>query len=149
MLGARFLTALLFAATASVSAAPAPNFGPGPVVLNPPITYPTAGAVWHPTEIHTVTWDTSVLTESRKSENATLLLGYFEGDNFEDEHLDYSDPLVDTVTLGQGAAKFRVPHVITRETYIVALVSSTGQSVSPEFTIVGFNPGGPIQSATA
>jgi hypothetical protein len=59
----------------------------GQGVWNPPITTPREGDVWTIGSTQLVTWSTDTIPPSAANNIGTLLLGYFDGDD-RDENLD-------------------------------------------------------------
>ncbi|KAH9923462.1 uncharacterized protein BXZ73DRAFT_103895 [Epithele typhae] len=117
------LSLLLTAAAASVAALPS-------AVVSPHITAPHAVDVWPAGSVQTVSWDT---TDVPAGAVADIFLGHFE-DGSESEHLDLANPLATDVDLTLGSTQVTVPSVTPMESYIVALVGSSG-NISPEFSI--------------
>ncbi|KAI0335382.1 hypothetical protein GY45DRAFT_1333789 [Cubamyces sp. BRFM 1775] len=102
--------------------------------VSPPITYPTAGAVWKVGETQTITWDVAALNGAQPSNpQGKILLGVLYANGT--ERLDYDNPLVSGFPILGGNVSLTVPSVSTGENYIICLLGSSGD-ISPSFTIV-------------
>ncbi|KAG1776185.1 hypothetical protein EV702DRAFT_971944 [Suillus placidus] len=120
-------------------------------VVDPPITSPTAGTVWHVGEKQLVTWSTNGLSSNVTNPVGMLVLGY-NYNNSENLMLSEStnvkcyalsllnnlfldSPLATNINYTVGQVLITVPNVETREDYIVVLFGDSGNA-SPEFTII-------------
>ncbi|KAL4073105.1 hypothetical protein V8B97DRAFT_180027 [Scleroderma yunnanense] len=101
-------------------------------VVAPPITSPTAGAVWHVGETQTVTWSTANLPVNITNPNGMLVLGYLYNNS---ENLMLNSPLATNINYADGQVQITVPNVPTRDDYIVVLFGDSGNA-SPQFTII-------------
>lgn len=101
-------------------------------VVDPPITSPTAGAVWHVGEKQLVTWSTNGLPSNVTNPVGMLVLGYMYNNS---ENLMLNSPLATNINYTVGQVLITVPNVETREDYIVVLFGDSGNA-SPEFTII-------------
>ncbi|KAG2033693.1 hypothetical protein BDR03DRAFT_657713 [Suillus americanus] len=117
-------------------------------VVDPPITSPTAGTVWHVGEKQLVTWSTVGLSSNVTNSAGMLVLGYMYNNS---ENLMLNSPLATNINYADGQVLITVPNVETREDYIVVCklwVSARSSSnnfdqvfgdsgnASPEFTII-------------
>jgi len=59
------------------------------IVVNPQVTAPKAGDTWTTGSEQLVKWDTSKIPTEAKNYTGTIVLGYYEGDDNTNEHLDY------------------------------------------------------------
>ncbi|OAX41746.1 hypothetical protein K503DRAFT_649824, partial [Rhizopogon vinicolor AM-OR11-026] len=100
-------------------------------VVDPPITSPTAGTVWHVGEMQLVTWSTTALSPNITNPVGMLVLGYMYNNS---ENLMLNAPLATNINYMAGQAQITVPIVDTRDDYIVVLFGDSGNA-SPEFTI--------------
>ncbi|KAG2145888.1 hypothetical protein DEU56DRAFT_788666 [Suillus clintonianus] len=101
-------------------------------VVDPPITSPTAGTVWHVGDKQLVTWSTSGLSSNITNPVGMLVLGYSYNNS---ENLMLDSPLATNINYTLGQVLITVPDVETREDYIVVLFGDSGNA-SPEFTII-------------
>lgn len=101
-------------------------------VVDPPITSPTAGTVWHVGEKQLVTWSTDGLSSNVTNPVGMLVLGYMYNNS---ENLMLNSPLATNINYTDGQVLITVPNVETREDYIVVLFGDSGNA-SPEFTII-------------
>lgn len=101
-------------------------------VVDPPITSPTAGTVWHVGEKQLVTWSTEGLPANITNPVGMLVLGYNYNNS---ENLMLNSPLATNINYTDGQVLITVPNVETREDYIVVLFGDSGNA-SPEFTII-------------
>ncbi|KAG2343210.1 hypothetical protein BDR05DRAFT_963152 [Suillus weaverae] len=85
-------------------------------VVDPPITSPTAGAVWHVGEKQLVTWSTNGLPSNVTNPVGMLVLGYMYNNS---ENLMLNSPLATNINYTVGQVLITVPNVETREDYIV------------------------------
>ncbi|KAF9221483.1 hypothetical protein BS17DRAFT_843533 [Gyrodon lividus] len=121
-------------------------------VVDPPITSPTAGSVWHVGDRQTVTWSTAGLPSNPTNPNGMLVLGYnynnsenlmlgkptlkiTEADRPDMLMYQLDSPLATNLDYAAGQAEITVPNVPTRSDYIVVLFGDSGNA-SPEFTII-------------
>ncbi|KAG6330018.1 hypothetical protein ID866_9071 [Astraeus odoratus] len=114
-------------------------------VVPPPITSPTAGAVWHVGETQLVTWSTANLPVSITNPSGMLVLGYLSNNS---ENLMLDSPLATNIPLRAGKVQITVPNVPTRADYIVVLFGDS-DSASPEFTIINDASGATTSPLTA
>ncbi|KAG6334316.1 hypothetical protein ID866_4770 [Astraeus odoratus] len=114
-------------------------------VVSPPITSPTAGAVWHVGETQTVTWSTANLPVNITNPNGMLVLGYLSNNS---ENLMLDSPLATNINYTVGQVEITVPNVPTRDDYIVVLFGDSGNA-SPEFTIINDASGTTTSPPTA
>ncbi|KAF8588588.1 hypothetical protein K439DRAFT_595864 [Ramaria rubella] len=115
-------------------------------VIDPPITYPTAGTVWNVNDRHNVTWDTSVIPPGFNS-TGMIVLGFLDDADGDNEHLDLNNPLAQGFLLTAGRAEITVPSVTTRDTYIIVLFGDSGNA-SPKFTITNISISSPPSSTS-
>ncbi|KAF8488662.1 hypothetical protein F5888DRAFT_1809525 [Russula emetica] len=101
------------------------------IVIDPPITSPTADTVWTPGSIQLVTWDTSVVPPNGTFPGL-LLLGLQTPDS---ENLNLDQPLATNFSLQDGSVNVTCPTVYTRE-QLHSLFGDSGNA-SPLFTISG------------
>ncbi|KAJ8593661.1 hypothetical protein M405DRAFT_810483 [Rhizopogon salebrosus TDB-379] len=113
-------------------------------VVDPPITSPTAGTVWHVGETQLVTWSTIGLSSNVTNPVGMLVLGYMYNMS---ENLMLNAPLATNINYSTGQAQITVPNVDTREDYIVVLFGDSGNA-SPEFTIIS-DSSSPSSSSSA
>ncbi|KAG1743307.1 uncharacterized protein EDB91DRAFT_1017322, partial [Suillus paluster] len=95
-------------------------------VVDPPVTSPTAGTVWHVGEKQLVTWSTNALPVNMTNPVGMLVLGYI---------ILLDSPLATNINYTVGQVQITVPNVDTREDYIVVLFGDSGNA-SPQFTII-------------
>ncbi|KAF8133943.1 hypothetical protein EV363DRAFT_1324997 [Boletus edulis] len=101
-------------------------------VVDPPITSPTAGTIWHVGQTQTVTWNSTGLPVNQTNPRGMLVLGYLFNNS---EHLMLNSPLATNLNYSVGQAQITVPNVPTRSDYIIVLFGDSGNA-SPEFTII-------------
>ncbi|KAG2758179.1 hypothetical protein P692DRAFT_20824264 [Suillus brevipes Sb2] len=101
-------------------------------VVDPPITSPTAGTLWHVGEKQLVTWNTDNLPANMTNPVGMLVLGYNYNNS---ENLMLNSPLATNINYTVGQVLITVPNVVTREDYIVVLFGDSGNT-SPMFTII-------------
>ncbi|KAH9045008.1 hypothetical protein EDB84DRAFT_1265972 [Lactarius hengduanensis] len=133
----QFFTALLSALVLAVSttATPVHVAERGElIVVSPPITSPAKGAKWPTLSQQLVTWDTSNIPSSGRSNTGKILIGYFE-DNDSSENLDWEHPLAEGFLLTAGSQSITVPNVPPKDTYFIALLGDSG-NLSPKISIV-------------
>jgi len=104
------------------------------IVVAPPVTAPKAGDVWNVGDEQLVQWDTSKIPDEAKSYTGTIVLGYYEGDDDTDEHLDYENPLAQGFLLTAGSQSVTVPNKPYGPSYFVVLIGDSGNR-SGLFTI--------------
>ncbi|THH27879.1 hypothetical protein EUX98_g6313 [Antrodiella citrinella] len=86
--------------------------------VDPPITNPVAGAVWHVGDLVTVTWDTSVFVGVNVTNaTGTIVLGFLENDS---ENLMLNSPLAEGFSLFTGSQDVTVPDVPSKTDYVIA-----------------------------
>ncbi|PBK74945.1 hypothetical protein ARMSODRAFT_951009 [Armillaria solidipes] len=102
-------------------------------VISPPITSPTAGAVWTVGQTITVTWNTTVIPPASQVTNpiGKIILGHQANNSL---NLDLDHPLASNFQLTDGQVDITVPDVEPRDDYIIVLFGDSGNT-SPEFTI--------------
>ncbi|KAK0487538.1 hypothetical protein IW261DRAFT_1290716, partial [Armillaria novae-zelandiae] len=102
-------------------------------VISPPITSPTAGAVWTVGQTITVTWNTTVIPPASQVTNpiGKIVLGHQANNSL---NLDLDHPLASNFQLTDGQVDITVPDVEPRDDYIIVLFGDSGNT-SPEFTI--------------
>jgi len=101
------------------------------IVLDPPITSPTAGTVWTVGKEVAVTWNTSSVPPGNTNEGEITL--FYVAKNGSQEGVIPS-PLANGFLLSAGQVTITVPDVPERHTYIIDLFGDSG-NISPEFTI--------------
>jgi len=101
-------------------------------VVSPPITSPTAGAIWNVGQTQTVTWNTAGLPVNQTNPVGMLVLGYLFNNS---ENLMLNSPLATNINYSTGQVQITVPNVPTRSDYIVVLFGDSGNA-SPQFTII-------------
>ncbi|KAK0188062.1 hypothetical protein F5146DRAFT_740583 [Armillaria mellea] len=120
-------------------------------VISPPITSPTAGAVWTVGQTVTVTWNTTVIPPASQVTNpiGKIVLGHQANDSL---NLDLDHPLASNFQLTDGQVDITVPDVEPRDDYIIVLFGDSGNT-SPEFTIQrsasSSSSGAPASSSSA
>ncbi|PBK97597.1 hypothetical protein ARMGADRAFT_1009568 [Armillaria gallica] len=120
-------------------------------VISPPITSPTAGAVWTVGQTITVTWNTTVIPPASQVTNpiGKIVLGHQANDSL---NLDLDHPLASNFQLTDGQVDITVPDVEPRDDYIIVLFGDSGNT-SPEFTIQrsasSSSSGAPASSSSA
>ncbi|KAH9985075.1 hypothetical protein BJV74DRAFT_775961 [Russula compacta] len=133
----QFFTVLLSALALAVSTTASPTDAAKReelLVVAPPIISPNSTSVWSIFSTQEVIWDTSNIPSEAQNATGTLLLGYLDGNNTFDEHLNTGNPLASGFRLTAGRQSIFVPDVPTRDTYIVVLVGDSGDKSEP-FTI--------------
>ncbi|KAI0826765.1 hypothetical protein BC628DRAFT_1319354 [Trametes gibbosa] len=106
--------------------------------VSPPITNPTAGAVWMVGETQTITWDVAALHGARPSNpEAMIILGTVAEDG--QMRLMYESPLASGFSILSGTVNVTVPSLRSGGNYILCVFGST-RDISPPFTIVGVDP---------
>jgi len=101
-------------------------------VASPPVTYPTRGVRWIVGHTQTVTWDTSQLPAQISNPSATVVLGWLDSSG--GYNLQLRSPLASGIPITAGKAVIKVPSYPDRDTYIIAVIGSSG-NISPTFTI--------------
>ncbi|KAK0221761.1 hypothetical protein IW262DRAFT_1482009 [Armillaria fumosa] len=120
-------------------------------VISPPITSPTAGAIWTVGQTITVTWNTTVIPPASQVTNpiGKIVLGHQANNSL---NLDLDHPLASNFQLTDGQVDITVPDVEPRDDYIIVLFGDSGNT-SPEFTIQQAAPsrssGAPASSSSA
>ncbi|SJL07596.1 uncharacterized protein ARMOST_10946 [Armillaria ostoyae] len=119
-------------------------------VISPPITSPTAGAVWTVGQTITVTWNTTVIPPASQVTNpiGKIILGHQANNSL---NLDLDHPLASNFQLTDGQVDITVPDVEPRDDYIIVLFGDSGNT-SPEFTIqrsTSSSSGAPASSSSA
>ncbi|KAF8587494.1 hypothetical protein K439DRAFT_1614286 [Ramaria rubella] len=100
-------------------------------VINPRITFPTAGAVFKAGQTITVTWDTSVLPVGSPNKGM-IVLGV---NTTTSENLQLDSPLAEDFLLTDGSHEITFPeNLTTKHNYILDLFGDSG-NISPEFTV--------------
>ncbi|KAI0647761.1 hypothetical protein C8Q79DRAFT_529566 [Trametes meyenii] len=103
--------------------------------VSPPITNPTAKAVWRVGETQTITWDVAALNGATPSNPlAKIILGTLTADG--QERLMFETPLVSGFPILGGNVSLTVPSVPPADNYIVCLFG-TADDISAAFSIVG------------
>lgn len=97
-------------------------------VYVPPVTYPTAGTVWHIGQNYNVTWDTSDPPVNITNKYGMIVLA--KGGIA----LDYDSPLAANFSILDGTHEITVPNVDPDDDYAIVLFGDSG-NYSPEFTI--------------
>ncbi|KAK0504097.1 hypothetical protein EDD18DRAFT_1132043 [Armillaria luteobubalina] len=120
-------------------------------VISPPITSPTAGAVWTVGQTVMVTWNTTVIPPASQVTNpiGKIVLGHQANNSL---NLDLDHPLASNFQLTDGQVDITVPDVEPRDDYIIVLFGDSGNT-SPEFTIQqsasSSSSGAPASSSSA
>ncbi|KAK0244130.1 hypothetical protein EDD85DRAFT_945452 [Armillaria nabsnona] len=120
-------------------------------VISPPITSPTAGAVWTVGQTITVTWNTTVIPPASQVTNpiGKIVLGHQANNSL---NLELDHPLASNFQLTDGQVDITVPDVEPRDDYIIVLFGDSGNT-SPEFTIQrsasSSSSGAPASSSSA
>ncbi|KAA1469741.1 hypothetical protein DENSPDRAFT_640884 [Dentipellis sp. KUC8613] len=108
------------------------------IVVDPPITSPTASTVWTVGDKVNVTWDASIVPSGNFT--GKLVLGAQTSDS---ENLQLDNPLADAFDLHSGTVEITVPNVASGTNYIVVLFGDSGNA-SPQFTISGGSSSSPL-----
>ncbi|KAF8512297.1 hypothetical protein BU17DRAFT_96409 [Hysterangium stoloniferum] len=100
-------------------------------VINPPITFPTAGSSFKPGQTITVTWDTSVVP-SDSPNKGTIVLAQPTADS---ENLTLDPPLATGFLLSVGSQSITFPYNLTEaHNYAFVLFGDSG-NISDKFTV--------------
>ncbi|PPQ64359.1 hypothetical protein CVT24_008428 [Panaeolus cyanescens] len=125
----KFFTAVstLLAAFAVSAALPAADLEVRDVFV-PPITSPTAGAIWTLGQTQTVTWDTSNAPVNITNKNGVIRL----------RRGGLTSPLIlaKGFNILDGSVEVTVPLVVESTDYSIVLFGDSG-NFSPQFTITG------------
>ncbi|KAF8469398.1 hypothetical protein DFH94DRAFT_602351, partial [Russula ochroleuca] len=101
------------------------------IVIDPPITNPSADTVWTPGNSELVTWYDDLHIPSTGNFTGMLILGHQSAGS---ENLDLQNPLATGFSLRDGSVRVTCPTVSPGNNYIVVLFGDSGNA-SPQFTI--------------
>ncbi|KAJ6508522.1 hypothetical protein C8R45DRAFT_967712 [Mycena sanguinolenta] len=132
----------LISLLASAAIAVAAPLGPQQLdVISPAIISPNASDCWTLGSIQKVTWDTSKIPPAFAGNKGMLVLGHLTeytdstGRKQISENLNYTNPLANNFTIGEGHWTGMIPYDIPpRDDYILVLFGDSGNR-SPSFKI--------------
>lgn len=97
----------------------------------PPVTSPTASAVWEVGGSYQVTWDTSTKPAKVTNPTGKIYLGHVEKGGGVSQD---ANPLISGFQLSDGEVSVMVPDDTVPGTYVVVLYGDSG-NYSPQFSI--------------